>query len=296
MAMGRAILVWDLSRKGAAPTSLKALSDPALSLTFAGDYLVSADEEQHIRGVPLSGKGQSFELSLGLPVRSMVGSPNGRFIAVSLAGGRLIVLEQLADSVRTISVSAWADPQSMIFSPDSQRLATCSDLREVSLIDPSTGAARALKLNGPCAAVAFDHRSRLLAAADREGVTLFSLPDGNSEKRLPQLTRVQALAFSSTGEELASLSTGLEIVIWNLAHDKEVTRFHSGIGDEGFAFSADDRFVIQGNGSAIHRRSSDLIQDACRRLTRTLTSEEIARYLEGQKPLSPCEVPAAVTQ
>jgi WD40 repeat protein len=101
---------------------------------------------------------------------------------------------------------------------------------------------------------------------------------------------VNALAFSADGKHLGVASADRIVRIYDIQNGQEVARIEQDEAITSLAFSPDGRFLAAGSYDSTGRlwmlETQDLIGEACRRLTRTLTREEWQQYL-GDEPYEP---------
>jgi eukaryotic-like serine/threonine-protein kinase len=148
-------------------------------------------------------------------------SPDGRWLAALAADGRTVLL---LDARTCETIARFRGHEKFVFkaafSPDSRRLASCSQDRTVRLWEIDGGAGRVLR--GPTDeifAVAFHPGGRRLAAGGRDrAVWLWDLDRAEEVARLPgHASFVWSLAFSPDGATLASGSGDATVRLWDTA-------------------------------------------------------------------------------
>ena len=114
----------------------------------------------------------------------------------------------------------------------------------------------------------------------------------SSSNELAEMTHedvVNAATFSPNGKFLATASRDNTARIWEVNTGKEVTRIIHEDDVENLAFSPNGQFLVTSSNNIVRVwiwRSTDLIKEACSRLTRNLTLEEWQSYI-GDEPYRP---------
>jgi WD40 repeat protein len=148
-------------------------------------------------------------------------SPDGRWLAVVNAEEDILVLLDAGTHEKIAQFRGHEGKiRSAAFSPDSHRLATCSQDRTVRVWQISGGACQVLRGHtDDLFAVAFHPDGTRLASAGRDrAVWLWDLARGEEVARLQGHTSfVWSLAFSPDGATLASGSGDFTVRLWDTA-------------------------------------------------------------------------------
>jgi eukaryotic-like serine/threonine-protein kinase len=154
--------------------------------------------------------------------RSLAYSPDGRWLAVAWAEDENTVV--LLDAQTHETVARFRDHEkdvhSAAFSPDSRRLASCSQDQTVHQWQADSGASRLLPGHtGEVFAAAFHPDGTRLATAGRDrAIWLWDLARGVEVARLSgHTTHVWSLAWSPDGATLASGSGDSTVRLWDTA-------------------------------------------------------------------------------
>jgi WD40 repeat protein len=148
-------------------------------------------------------------------------SPDGRWLAVRAADNKTVLLLDARThetAARFIGHEKYVF--SAVFSPDSRRLASCSQDSTVRLWQVGGGACQVLRGHtDEVFAAAFHPNGKRLATAGRDrAIWLWDLARGEEVARLPGHTSyVWSLAFSPGGATLASGSGDFTVRLWDTA-------------------------------------------------------------------------------
>ncbi len=240
----------------------------AIGMLADGKTVFSAGADKAVRLWDLEARRQIGLLPHAEEIIGAAASPDGRWLATATqkeAEGQPVLLWDLATqkiaatltTVTTDFTNFWLRPGGIVFSPDSQWLASATMWGGIRIWDVH---ARSEVTHLPASAgwrlgVAFSPDSRTLAYNENNsGVIL--LWDVASRSMIGRLigheSTVTTLAFSPDGQMLASGSDDRTARLWNLADRRETFQFtnHSG-GFTTLAFSPDGRtLALSGEGGA----------------------------------------------
>jgi WD40 repeat protein len=135
---------------------------------------------------------------------------------------------------------------------------------------------------------------RLLSSGDRtqQGeIRVWELPSGTPGAHLAHQAEVDALKFSSDATAVATLSAGT-VYVWKLATGELMTQIAEAGRITDVEFSRDGRQLLTGTADGVAAlwiwRTDDLRAEACRRLTRNLSTSEWQQYLGATPPQPTC--------
>ena len=184
------------------------------------------------------------------------------------------------------------DVSEIAISPDGKHLATASEYHDdasIRLWDTMTmKEIVCMEHDGGLESVTFSPDGNFLASASRdETARLWEIPSGKEVFRLRHMSRVITVTFSHDGTYLATGSQGDGARVWKVSSGEEVARLNIPGNVYAVVFSPDDNCVVAGSGTSnamVWRLSiDDLVEEACKRLTRNLTSVEWNQYFD-KKP------------
>ena len=142
--------------------------------------------------------------------------------------------------------------------------------------------------------LAFDPSgTRLLTAGSSGGeqseIRVWELPAGKLLARLAHQEQVDAIRFSPEQNALGTLSGGL-VYVWSFPTGELISQLADAGRVTDFEFSRDGRYLLTGTADGIAAmwlwKTEDLRAEACKRLTRNLSSTEWQQYL-GATPYQP---------
>ncbi len=148
--------------------------------------------------------------------------------------------------------------RSLAFAADAQRLVAGSQDRSVAILDAATGKLlHRFERASQVQAVALSRDGKLLAVADKTGVSIHQAQDGKEVLAFPTYSHsVALLAFSPDGKRLASgggsgeLSRGTGVKLWDVATGRETIS----LGDPGAVIRS---LVFSPDGTRLVAASSE---------------------------------------
>jgi len=188
---------------------------------------------------------------LPAPVRSVVGSRDGRSIFAAMDDGVLLRLDAADGRVEQWFIGHTDTVHRLALSGDGRLLASGSYDKSVRVWDAGTGAARAvIATESAVRAVALSPDDRLLACAMVSGhVSIFSMSDAARIAHWPaDVSQINAVAFSPDGAILATGHQTSRVRLWETRTWRMTTDLlgHSG-PVRSAAFSADGRRLVTGS-------------------------------------------------
>jgi WD40 repeat protein len=204
-----------------------------------------------------------------------------------------------------LSVDVARSVRFMAFRPRRRQFAVCGDSR-VAVVNTDNGRASwTSDIDAPCSAIAFDRSGNSLAVATFAGEAPPAFPPGEAGPRsrgilrvfepdtavrppaLESPLRIDRLAFTTDGAVVAGRA-GNVVHVWDIPSEREVARIPvtastpsagvSFVDGRQLSFSQDNRYLHIG-GTPTPWRPNDVIAEACQRLTRRLSAEEVRAHL-----------------
>ncbi len=211
------VKVWHTA--GGRPRLLKGGPGEVLDLAFApgNRAVLTVSDDGFVRLRTLSGVGVRTLRRLGAPVaaafspdrlHAATADDRGSLAIWSIEGGPPVILSRRARGISGIR-----------FSPDGRRIATADGTRTIRIWGTGGGVPQTVRAPGAVYGVAFDPSGTALALPSNRDVYLWPLD--RSGRRPVLLGRherfANAVAFSPSGDDIASGGTPGEVRIWNLA-------------------------------------------------------------------------------
>ena len=221
-------------------------------------------------------------------------SPDGRSLA-SVSGNAVRVWD-LESGEETARVPHEASVNDVTFSPDGEYLATAGYDKTAQVWDPRSGQEIArMTHESNVLDLEFSPGGKYLATASADATARVWDPESGEEvARMTQEMLVSKVAFSPDGKYLATASADATARVWDPESGSEVMRIAHGPNDLmlGVAFDpAGDYLATVGRLSTRAwpwRRSEDLADEACRRLTRNFTKTEWQQNLPEEEYHETC--------
>ncbi|MEU0947241.1 trypsin-like peptidase domain-containing protein [Streptomyces canus] len=268
-----------------------SLGEAANALAFSpdGSLLAAAGDGGTVRVWATVDGTARLSVQLGEPTRTLTMSPDGRLLAAASSEG-LIGVWSVSEGTRRNGFTFGQYVSALMFAPDSASLAAAGDERTVevwSLADDVL-AAQHIYDNEWLGVAALDPALRRVASVGVQGrVTVLDLTTGQPLLEFSHDSWVAAAAFGREGTAIATAGEDGTARVWDAATGDEVCRLPHGSPVTALAFAASDGVLITGARDGTVRvwplGPSDLIDQACDRLVRSLTRAEWRRHL-GTEP------------
>ena len=177
-------------------------------------------------------------------LRDVAYSPDGRFVAASLATGVFVLDAQSLRKMTACTPVSVAGYAGIRFSPDSRWVVTVTTSNGIDLCGTKGGESHSfLGHRGNISAIAFTTRGDLISASDDGSVRMWSLPRPSGEVLYGHSGAVLTLRISEDGRYLALTSADRTARLWSL--DTRRSSIVARCRDYcSVAFVGDDRLAI----------------------------------------------------
>jgi WD40 repeat protein len=210
-------------------------------------------------------------------------SPNGKYVLSAATDGTARVWEALT-GVEVARMTHESGVSAAVFSPDGNYVAS-SGGDTVQVWESMTGKKVAqFKHDFYVEVICFSPDGKYIASSANTTTTVWELSTGKVIAQMEHDDVVHSIAFSPDGKRVVTGSADKTARLWDAFTGKEIAQvLHDGmvwiVG-----FSPDNKYVVSGSDDGTTRmwvwRPEDLIQDACSRLPRNLTSTEWAQFFD----------------
>jgi WD40 repeat protein len=262
-----------------------------------GRYVAAASLDKTVQVFETGSGIEVARLNQPGPVHAVALSPDGSHIATGSEDGTARIFE-IVSGKETARLTEERPVVAVAYSPDGNYVATGSFDNTARIFEAATGKEIArLTQEGPVVAVAFSPDGRFVATASHDKTARIFNASGTETARLILDDIVRAVAFSPDGRYVAAGSDDKTARIFETVSGREIARSILGGSVAAIGFSNDGRyFATASRRSALGTiivgrelvRTNDLIEEACSRLTRNLTSEEWKHYLGDSRRQRTC--------
>ena len=247
------VRIWDLSAgDGATPRELLGHTERVNGVMFhpAGRQLVSASHDQTARVWDLDTGGATVLRGHTERVVRAVFSPDGRWVATGSGDRTARIWSAESGEVRHVLRGHTDVVWHVAFTPDSRLLATTSEDRTLRFWRVDTGALeRVWRSSGRLWGVGFDPTGErvLLPMGEARTVELWRrLPAPNSAAIAAHAGITMGLAFSPSGERLASAGGDERVLVWDVATGQRVLELKHSEPVQHVAYSPDGAWIAAG--------------------------------------------------
>jgi WD40 repeat protein len=222
-------------------------TDPPLSGLLATESMRRAplvENDASLRKVLELLPRQVSRMEISEPVRKIVFSPDGRWIATADFDNTAHVWEA-ATGKEIARLQHSASVNSVVFSPDGRWVATASDDRTARVWEAATGKEIArLQHNGSVNSVVFSPDGRWVATTSSDSTArIWEANTGKEIVRLQHDGVVYSVVFSPDGRWVATASNDNTARVWEASTGKEIVRLQHDGSVDSVVFSPDRRWV-----------------------------------------------------
>jgi WD40 repeat protein len=184
---------------------------------------------------------------------------------------------------------------SVAFSRDGRILASSSQEGTVRIWDPLTGdeiGRLSVGEGNATHGVTISPDGHYLAAGDDHAAHIWELGSMRELAHLGHDSPIYGVVFSPDGRYVATTSIDATVGVWDWATGQEVARVAHDAGVFAAAFSPDGRLLATGGDDRTARiwtvDPANLLNDACKRVTRNLTLDEWRLYVHDDTYRKTC--------
>jgi WD40 repeat protein len=309
---GDAMRVFDLGTKGIAKSQMPSGAGQGV-FTRDGKYLATAGSDNNVRLWAMPEAREIAHWPLDDGIDSLAFSPDGKLLAASTINSDVAIVWDLATRHVVAPFKEEGGYRQPTFSPDGRYLAASVSARYsgASPIPVAAGAVvlwntstwkEVTRLDEASGILAFSVDSKLLATnEDKLLVTsdgeftkqfnarIWKVPTGKEVRLLAHPAGATAGAFTRDGARLVTASAD-GVRLWDLLTGGEM--FLQRDAATLIAVSRDGKYLATADEQGIVHtwflRPDDLIDEACRRLTRNLTDDEWRTFVADGPPAPTC--------
>lgn len=274
--------------------------DAVLDLAFSPDgrTLATASKDKTVRLWEVGSGTERVRLPHREAVSTVRYSWDGRLVATGTTNGH-IELWNADTGTSLFKVSVGEHFTHLALSPDGKRIAAGGFDPAVMVWSVPTGELLA-RLDHPAnvSTLAFASNGQLIVATVDGLLRVWSADGTHLETDARQEGTVSEIAFSGDDKYLATASDDRTARVWRRADMREVTRLSHPVRVSALRFVGNGGYLIAASSDQLtppHTlwiwpwRLSDLIDEACARVTRNLTLEEWRQHLSGEPYRRTCQ-------